>query len=448
MNVSVETTGSLGRRLKFTVPSSEVEKQVADRLQRMRKNARIDGFRPGKVPVKVIRERYGDRVFREVASEVMESSYQEALAKHDLKPAGQPDFKDANVLPGQDMQFVAEIELYPEFRLAGMKKMKVEKPVAEVCPEDVSDTIERLRLRHAEWRSVERPAREGDRVRVHLNQRVEVFSTDENGDLTVAVGGRDASDSEGVLSDFGRQLLGAEPGSRRKIRLRLPHSGRKRRWYARFTTAKKVKFEVEVRVVEESILPPLERDFFERCGVKGDGEEGLKALKEIIEEGMKYELQQKLDDVLRKNLTDALLEENRIEAPRVMVQREIERMRSDVVARLGGGEEGKTADSAGKLKDDLFREQAERRVKVGLIVGKVAADNRFEVSEREFEAELERMVAAYEDAEATRRYYRNDQRARSLLVSRVIEAKVWQWVTDRVRLEEKPSSFKEVMRSA
>ena len=426
MDVSVKTIGSLGRRLKVIVPSAEVEKRVSARLQKMIKTVRLDGFRPGKVPVKVIQERFGQSVFHEVASEVIESSYHKAVGDHKLTPAGQPDFKDTVILPGEDIQFTAEIELYPEFELAPLAKEKVEKPVSEVQGSDIDDMIDHLRLRNAEWRVVERPCKDGDRVRVHFEEKVEIFNTDDSDELVVTLGG---AATEG---DFGSQLLKSRPGDSRKIKLKFPKD------HPRTELAgKKFKFKVTVREIQESVLPPVDEKFLEQCGVK---EGGIDALREMLKEGMKYELKNKLEGSFKKNVMDLLIRKNEIEVPQVMVRREIERMRKDMAERSG-----RDAESFSALGDELFKEQATRHVKLGLIMGKIAESNGLEVSEQEFEAQLDQTVAAYEDADAVKQHYRHDRQARSALLAMTLEGKVFQWVITQLQVQEKTREFSDVM---
>ena len=425
MDVAVEKTGRLGRRLKVTVPVAEVEKEVAARLQKMARTARLDGFRPGKVPLKEIRKRFGEKVFREVSPEMIEQGYRQAVADHQLSPAGMPDFKDTTVLPGQDIRFTAEIELYPEFTPAPLDKVKIEKMVAAVRESDIDDMIERLRLRHAEWRVVQRPVRDGDRVRVHLQGSVDAFETDDNGELVLVLGG------EGLSGEFGAQLLKASCGDTRKIKLRLPGD------YPKTALAgRKIKFKADVRKIEESLLPPVDQDFFDKCGIK---EGGLPALRDMLKEGMKHELKSKLDSRFKSKVLDLLIEKNKFEVPQVMVRSEIDRMRKDMAQRLG------TEQDTDKLGDELFKEQAVRHVKLGLIMNKIAECNQLDVSEQDFEAKLEQVAAAYEDGDAVRRHYRSDQQARSTMAAMTLEEKVLKWVIDQLRVEEKTGTFNNAM---
>ena len=428
MDVSVETTGALSRRLEFTIPVGDVEALFSARLQRMRKTVRLDGFRPGKVPISVVRERFGLRVFREVASELMESSYRRAVAEHGLTPAGEPDFNVAEIQPGQDVQFTVDVELYPEFTPAPLQGVKVEKPVAEIRDADVDEMIRRLRLGRAEWRPVTRAAQDGDRVRIHFKKKVEVFDIDDRDELALILGS-----ASGIAGELAQQLLKSKCGDVKKIKLRIPKD-----YPLTGSAGKKLKFKVEVREIEESVLPPLDQDFFKRCGVE---EGGLEALKKVLKEGMEYELKGKLQSSLRKRVLDVLLERNEIEAPERMVRRETERIKSDMIARLGG--EGDPPE----LRDDLLKEQALRRVKLGIIMNKIAELNEIDVEEPEFEAEVEKAVAAYADPEAAARHYRTDRRARSALVGAMLEEKVFRWVLEQVRIEEKTCTFKEVMSS-
>ena len=427
MDVSVETTGNLGRRLKVTVPAAEIEKRVSVRLRKMMRTVRLDGFRPGRVPEKLIRERYGEQVFREVTAEVMESSYQKAIEEHQLVPAGPPDFKETDVLSGQDFRFTVDVELYPEFEPAPLSGAKVIREVAEVRDSDVADVVERLRLSHADWRPVQRPVRDGDRVRVHFEKPVEAFNLDDNGDLVLVVG-----TGTGVSGDFGAQLLEADHGAVKKIKTRFPGD-----FPDAGLAGKRLKFKVEVREIEESILPALDRDFFDKCGVR---EGGLEALKKALREGMEYELKHRIENNFRNRVLDVLLEKHDFEAPRVLVRREIERMRDGVAERL------EIKEDDGKLRDEMFSEQADRRVRIGLIMSKIAERNRFDVSEQEFEDRLDGVVAGSEDPDAARRYYRNDRQARSSLVGMVLEDKAFRWVVDQVDVVEKPCNFKDLSR--
>ena len=431
MDVSIETTGNLSRRLKFAIPAIDVEKLVATRIQKMGKTFRLNGFRRGKVPKKVIQERFGKQIFHEVAVEVIESSYQQAIAEHGLVPAGQVDFKDTNIAPGQDISFVAEIELYPEFEPASLTGIKIERLVAEVRDSDVVEMVEKVRLQNAEWQSVQRQVQEGDRVRVLFEEDVEVFNTDKQGELVLTIG------TLGIDGQFSNQLLKANCGDRKKIKIKFPKD------YPRADLAKKkIKFWVKVQEIEESILPVLDQAFFEKCGVK---EGGLVKLKEILKEGMEYELKNKIDADLKNKVLDILLQKNNIEAPRTMVKSEIERMRADAIARLGIKEND---DSGSELGDELFKDQATRRVKLGLIMSKVAESKGLDVGNQEFESRLNQMVEAYEDADAVRKYYRDPQQGRAKLTALILEDKVFQWVLSQLQIEEKNQDFKDVMQPA
>ena len=425
MDVSVEVTGSFYRRLKVTIPSAEIEKLVSDRLRKMTRNVRLDGFRPGRVPIKLIRERYGGQVFDEVVSEVMESSYRQAVAKHHLAPVSHPDITKINALPGRDVQFTADIELYPEFELVPLMGVKIDKFVVQVHDSDVEGMVEKLRLRYADWRAVERPVQNGDRVRVHLEGEISGLRIDDNGNALLTVG------DPGAAGDIGLQLLKAKRGDTVKVKVKYSEEGSETEFFRR-----RQKLKVAVREVEESILPPLNRDFFDKCGIK---EGGLKALKEMLREGMEYELKHKIGSDFKNKVLDMLVAKHDFEAPRALVQREIERMRSDVAKRLD------VKEDEAEIKDDLFRERAAWRVKLGLIMSKIAERHQFDVSEQEFQKQLDKTVMAYEEPDTARQHYQDDPRARSMLVGLVLEDKISQWVINQVKVVEKPFNFNEIM---
>ena len=428
MDVSIEKRGALGRRLKITVPLSEVETRVARRIRRLGRTVRMDGFRAGKVPERVLRQRYGKSVFQEVASDVIEASYLQALADHKLVLAGEPDFSNTRVLSGQDLHFVVDIEVYPEFELAPLDAEKLEKQVAEVTDDDVARVIELSRLRNAKWRPVQRCPQKGDRVRVHIGEKIAAFNVDENGELPVSM------DASGIEGDFASQLLKCKPGDSRKIRIKFPRDYPDTRW-----AGKKLKFRVEARAVEESVLPDLDQEFFRRCGVE---EGGLDRLKELFREGMQYELTKKLRRNMKEQVMDLLMRRHDVALPPVLVQRETARMRAETIEQLGLDEE-----KAAELDDRSFREHAERNIKLGIIMRKIAEAQKLEVDSREFEASLGQIAAQHEDAEAVERYYRSDRQARSKLTGLILEEKVFRWVLDQVRLEDTKCTFDEVVRS-
>lgn len=426
MDVSIETTGSLSRRFRISIPAADVESQVAARLNKMTRTVRLDGFRPGKVPLSVVRKRFGSRVLREVVAEVVELSYRRALKERGLTPAGGADIDISEVVPGEDIRFTADVELYPEFTPAPLKGVKVEKLVSEVLDADVDETVGRLRLKYADWRPVDRAAQEGDRVRVYFRKKPEVFEADDKGEQTLVL-----RSVPGIAGEFATQLLKSKPGAVKKIKLNVPED-----YPLAGSAGKKLKFKVEVREVAESVLPPLDQDFFKRCGVE---EGGLEALKKMFREGMEHELESKLRSSLRSRMLDLLLERNDVEAPETMVRREADKMRKETVARLGSEED------AAKVRDGLFREQALRRVKLGLIMNKIAQANDLSVKKREFEAAVGKAVSIYEDPEAAAQHYRTDPQAYAALAGAILEDKVMQWALEQVQIEEKPCSFKELM---
>lgn len=417
----------MGRRLKFVVPLDEMEARVARRMRQLGRTVRMDGFRAGRVPEKVLRKRYGESVFQQIASSVIETGYQQALAEHRLVPVGEPDFGDTRVLPGQDLHFVVDIEVYPEFELAPLDGEKIEKPVVEITEDDVARMIDRSRLHNAKWQPVQRCPQQGDRVRVHLAEPVAVFNVDENGELLVSM------DAASVEGDFAEQLQKCKPGDNRKIRIKFPKDYPDTEW-----AGKKLKFRIAVRAVEESILPELDQAFFQQCGVE---EGGLDRLKELFREGMQHELEKKLRQNMKDNVMDLLVRRNDIALPPALVQSEIERMRAGMVEQLRLDEE-----QAAKLDEQSLQRQAKRNVKLGIIMRKVADTRELEVGNREFEAGLEQIAARYEDAETVRQHYRSDPLARSKLTGLILEEKVFQWVLDQVQLEETSGTFEEAVR--
>ena len=435
MDFSVETAGPLGRKLRIRVAAEDVQGQVEKRLRKLCKSVRLDGFRPGKAPLQVVEQRFGQKVFSEVASDLMQSNYTEVLHKELLKPAGYPDFGEIRAEPGQDLEFTASIEVYPEFEVAAMDRAAIEKPLAGVTEADVDNMVERVRKNHAEWKPVSRPARDGDRLTVDFNRAGESGAghTGEGaGEEDASPGGsaRDASlvlGSPDIPADLDEQLRGVCAGESRNVRVQTGDGGGE------------VGHEVAVQSVEEPILPELDEAFFKACGV---GEGGLDGLRGTLREGMESELRARLAKLLKQRVMDALLEHNEFDVPGVMVEQEIETMRKDAMRRFQMKE--KDGD---RLPAELFRDEARRRVRLGLLLHRYAEQHDLKADRASFEARLDELAASYEDPESVKNYYRSNERMRLAVEALALEDQVVAQVLESAQIEEKSCTFDEIVHS-
>lgn len=436
MDFSVETAGPLGRKLRIRVAAEEVQGQVEKRLRQLCKRVRLDGFRPGKAPLHIVEQRFGGKVFSEVASDLMQSNTTEVLEKELLKPAGYPRFEEVRAEPGRDLEFTASIEVYPEFEAAAMDNAVIEKPLAEVTAADVDNMVERVRKNRADWQPVSRPARAGDRLTLdfgHADKGADKDGGEDAASSDIAQQGASSGDphevtvelgAPGAPDGFNEQLTGACAGERRRVPLPTGDGGAAER-------------EVVVRAVEEPVVPALDEAFFRACGVESGGLDGLRAM---LREGMENELRARLARLLKQRVMAALLEHNEFDVPAVMVEQEIGTMRTEAVSRLRMKEE-----DAARLPAELFRDEALRRVRLGLLLHRYAEQHGIRADRASFEARLDELAASYEDPESVKNHYRGNERMRRAVEALAIEDQVVARVLETAQVSEKTCSFDEIV---
>ena len=427
MDFSVEAAGALGRKLRIRVAAEDVRRRVEQRLRKLSKDVRLDGFRPGKAPLQIVEQRFGREVFNEVAYDLMQSHYDQVLREESLKPAGPPKFGDVQARPGEALEFTAAVEIYPEFEVAAMDGVEIEKPHAEVSEADVDDVVERVRKNHADWKPVARAARRGDRLVVDVTRRN--ASADAPGiaeDIALVVG------EDRILGAATGSFEGACAGDSRSVRA----AG------AAETAADggdENVYEVVVKSVEEAVIPELDEAFFQTCGVKEGGLAGLRAL---LREGMENELRTRLAAMRKRRVMDALLAHNAFDVPAVMVTREIDNLRRDAMRRF----QMKEGDEQ-RLPDDLFRDEALRRVRLGLLLHRYAEQHGIRADRAAFEAKLDELTATHEDPGPAKDYYRGNERMRVSVEALAVEDGVVADVLEKARVVDKTRSFGEIVRA-
>ena len=315
MQVSVETTQGLERRITITVPAENVETEVKKRLQQLSKTQRIDGFRAGKVPVSVINKRFGAAVRQEVAGEVMQRNYIEAIVAEKINPAGAPSFAPKSLEAGKDLEFSATFEVYPEVEVQGLDKIAVEKPAVTVTDEDLANMLETLRKQHAEWAEVDTAAGESDRVTVDFVGTIdgEVFEGGKADDFPLELGqGR-------MIPGFEDNIVGKKAGEEVVADVTFPED-----YHAENLKGKAAQFTITVKKVEAQELPELSEEFATKFGVT---EGGVDALKEEVKKNMTRELDQAVKANVKDQAIKGLLENNEIEVPKALVDQEVDQYR-------------------------------------------------------------------------------------------------------------------------
>src|SRR5690625_2621623 len=307
MQVSVETTQGLQRRMTVQVPAERVDKEVESRLRSLGGQVRIDGFRPGKVPFKVLRQRFGNQVRGEVLGEIVETTYGEAITQENLRPAGAPQIEPTQSDAGKDVEFVATFEVMPAIEVQGIEDMSLEKPVAEVADADIDRIIDKLRKQQAEFKTVERAAEQGDQVLVDFIGKIdgEDFAGNEGEDVSVVIG------SGRMPPEFETALEGVSAGEQTDIEYMFPaHFPDKE------VAEKTAIFHTTVKSVQAPELPEVDDAFAEQAGI---AEGGVAALRERIKESLERQRDQAVRAQLKKQVMDKLVEANDVELPQVLV---------------------------------------------------------------------------------------------------------------------------------
>jgi trigger factor len=427
MQVSVEQTSALERRMEVSVPKERIEQAVDERLKRVSRTAKLKGFRPGKAPLKVIRQQFGAQVRQEVLSDLMQSSFAEAVTEQKLNPAAGPRIEPIAIGPDEDLKYRATFEIFPEITLKGVEGLPVTRPAAEVTEADVDAMVQNLRQQRPKFVEVERESRDTDRVVMDFTGLVDgaEFEGSKGEDVAVLLGGGR------MLKDFETGIAGMKAGEDRQIDVRYPDD------YHNTSLAGKVaKFDVHMKKVEEQRLPELDDAF---CLEYGVTEGGIEQLRSEVRDNMKRELEQNVRARMKQQLLDRLLEANPVDVPKSLVDAQVREMQIDTARRIGA------KDASQVPPPDPFVEPARRRVALGLLVGEVIKANGIKLDRKLVEARLAELAASYPDPDAVLKTYRQNPEAMRQVENIVIEDQVVDFLLERARLTEQPATFKDVM---
>jgi trigger factor len=432
MQVSVEITSGLGRRLTIGVPAERVDAEVNARLEKASRTVRLKGFRQGKVPMKVVRQRFGAGVRQEVLGEVMTQSFYEAVRQEDLKPAGQPTIEPRSLAGGRDIEFTATFEVYPEIDLVDFARLSVERPVAEVREDDVERMIEVLRGQQSMWQAVDREARDGDRVNIDFTGRREGEAF-EGGSAT---GSELVLGSKRMVPGFESGIEGMRAGEIRSVDLRMPDD-----YHAEALRNADVQFEIRVNEVAEKRLPELDDEFFARYGVK---EGGVDAFRAEVRANMQRELRQALRNKIKGRVLEALLERTEVEVPQSLVKQEIDALRLQTLRQFGAAE---SRIDPSVLPDDMFRAQASRRVALGLLLGEVIRKEGLKADPERVRGLIEEMASTYEEPQEVVNWYYGNREQLASVEAAALEDQVIDMVLARASVRDATCSYEEALRA-
>ena len=429
MQVSVTSGEGLERKLSIELPDEKIEQEVEKRLKAMTGKVRIAGFRPGKVPLKVVKQRYGQQVRREVEADVARSSFVQALQKENLKPAGEPRLELGQAEEGR-FGFTAVIEVYPEVNVRIPDDLTLEKPVVSVSDEDVDKMVEKLRSQRATWHIVDRSAQEGDRVIIDFQGKLdgEPFESGDAQDYPLVIG------SGRLIKGFEEQLVGVVAGETRDINVTFPED-----YHSEALSGKDAVFTINVKQVEESRPPELEDEgFLAEIGV-ADG--GVEALRSEVRKSMERELAQMLHAKMKEQVLDKLFDAKPIELPSALVAKEVEQLAAEAQRSMGI----QPGQSLSEKAREIFADRARRRTALGLLIGEILREQGLKADPGQVREQIKLEAASYEDPQAVVNWYYQDESRLSNVQALVLENTVVDWVVAQARVEEVNKTFDEVM---
>lgn len=430
MQVSVENTSALERRMTIAVPAERVENEVNKRLQQTAKRAKVAGFRPGKVPMSVIRQRFEADARQEAFGDLVQASFYEAIVEQKLNPAGAPAVEPKSFEKGKDLEFVATFEVFPEFTVAGLESINVERLSAEVADADLDNMLEVLRKQNTRFEAVERAAQNDDQVNIDFVGKVDgaVFAGGSAKGTQLVLG------SGRMIPGFEDGLVGAKAGEERVVNVTFPED------YQNLDLAgKAAEFTITVNSVAAPVLPELNEEFFAQFGIK---ESTLEGFRTEVRKNMERELRQAIKTKVKNQVMDGLLAANPIEVPKALLENEVNRLRVQAVQQFGGNIKPE------QLPAELFEEQAKRRVVLGLIVAEVVKQFELKPDDAKVREMIEEMASAYQEPEQVIAwYYKNDQQLNEVR-SVVLEEQVVDTVLQKATVTDKSVSYEDAVKPA
>lgn len=429
MQVSVEALNDLERRVTVQVPAEKVAKEIQSRLQTLSRQVKMAGFRPGKVPLKMVKRLHGSQVQFEVASELMEQSLREALIQEKLNPLGQPRIEPKPLEEGQDFEYSVTFEVLPEFETTGFETIQIERPVAEVTEQDIDQMIDTLRWQRAAWNSVERPAGLNDRLRFDFDSTIDgQHSPSSQNKETEVILGRKMT-----LPELEEKLIGLTPGAEIEFDLTFPDD-----YSVNNIAGKTAHIQIKLHCVEEATLPDLDDAFAESFDIR---EGGITRLRQSLRDNMERELHEGIKAAVKRQVMQGLLVANQIPLPQTLIDQEIDQLAHQMInVPPNVDDDGKIR----QIKNHLFGAEARRRLTLGLLISNLATKQHIKIDEQRVRAFLESMSAAYEEPDEWIRACEQDPEQISNVRGLVFEDQVVEWILERAQVTEKLSTFSEV----
>lgn len=428
MEVSVESTSTLGRKLTVVVPADQFEREFSNRLQRLSQQVKIPGFRPGKVPTKVVEARYSGQLLEEVAGDLIERTLREAIGEQQFRPAGGTRIQHKPLARGQGLEYTAEFEIYPEIARLDLAGVDIERPVAEISDADIDQTIESVRRQRVTWNPVERAAQRDDRLLVDSTARVDGAEVEGGKTQNHAV----VLGSGNLYTEIESGLIGSQRGETRHITVNFPADASNQA-----LAGKAVEFEILVNEVAEPVLPEVNEEFAKGLGV---AEGGVEALRAEVRGSLEREAAGRIRAILRGNVFKALRELNQFEVPAGMIEAEVERMKKIAAAARGDAAIPDPNDDA------FYRERARMRVSLGLMLSEIVRARGIKPDAARVRARIEHLARDYDAPEKFIEWYYSNPERLGEVQSMVLEEQVVEQLVETAQIRDRALPFADLVK--
>lgn len=430
MQISIEDVNALERKMTVGIPASEIESSVSKKLNETSKTIRLDGFRPGKVPAKVVKKRFGPAIRGEVVEKLIQDHFFKAITEKDIKPAGMPSIESVNDEEGKDLEFVAKFEVFPEINVAGFDAIEINTYEAEITDADFEERLTQTQENAKEWKDVERAAKSGDQLTIDFEgtKDGELFEGGAATDSPLELG------SNSMIPGFEDGLVGAKLNEEKSLDLTFPDD-----YQAEELQGQKVNFKVTVKAVKESVMPELDDAFAEKMGVT---EGGVEALKTKIRESMDKELDGQLKGKIKQQVMEALVKNNPIEVPKSVVSQQIDALKHQMLGQFGGGANFDTSI----FPDEMFEEKAKENAALSLVLSKIIETRELSANREDVKKFVEDMAESYaEQKDEVIQFYMNDPQRTSEIEAVVLEQMLVDLVLKEGKVTHSTVSFKEAI---
>lgn len=433
MQVSLETTSGLERRLTVGVPAEQVENEIENRLKQAARSVSLKGFRKGKVPLSVVKQRFGAGIRQEVVGDVISRSFYAAVQKENLKPAGQPAIQPKQLAAGKDLEYVAVFEIYPSVQLSDVSAYEISRLKAEVTETDVDNMTEVLRKHQATWSPADRAAAEGDQVNINFvgtKDGVE-FAGGKSDNHNLVLG------SKSMIPGFEEGIVGMKAGEQKVISVVFPAD-----YHSEELKGAAVEFSITVNSVSAPVLPELNKEFFQKYGIEKGGE---KQFRKEVKANMERELNNALKAKVKTQVMDALIGSHSTDIPKALVLNEIGVLRNQMMQRFGGQQQN--FDPQTLLPDTMFQDEAQRRVTLGLIVGEIVKSAKLKPDAKRVKTMIEEIASTYQEPQEVIDYYNSNKELMAGVESAVLEDQVVDYVISKAKVSDVDTSYDEVIKA-